>query len=80
MELKRSLEKLINPISETDDFAIEIICEREKEEDQKNIESGKGFDRNIVNGILQNSITSILKLKTTQIDVRVEYNNDCTFK
>lgn len=74
LELKRSLEKLINPISETDDFAIEIICEREKEEDQKNIESGKGFDRNIVNGILQNSITSILKLKTTQIDVRVDHN------
>ena len=74
LELKRSLEKLINPISETNDFAIEIICEREKEEDQKNIESGKGFDRNIVNGILQNSITSIIKLKTTQIDVRVNHN------
>lgn len=74
LELKRSLEKLINPISETNDFAIEIICEREKEEDQKNIESGKGYDRNIVNGILQNSITNIIKLKTTQIDVRVDHD------
>ena len=74
LELKRSLEKLINPISETNDFAIEIICEREKEEDKKNIESGKGYDRNIVNGILQNSIANIIKLKTTQIDVRVDHD------
>lgn len=74
LELKRSLEKLINPISETNDFAIEIICEREIEEDQRNIESGNGYDRNIVNGILQNSITNIIKLKTTQIDVRVDHN------
>ena len=74
LELKRSLEKLINPISETNDFAIEIVCEREKEEDQRNIEAGKGYDRNLVNGILQNSITSIIKLKTTQIDVRVDHN------
>ena len=72
LELKRSLEKLINPISETNDFAIEIVCEREKEEDQRCIETGKGYDRNIVNGILKNSITSIIKLKTTQIDVRVD--------
>lgn len=72
LELKRSLEKLINPISETNDFAIEIVCGREKEEDQRCIETGKGYDRNIVNGILKNSITSIIKLKTTQIDVRVD--------
>ena len=35
LELKRSLQKLINPFSETNDFVIEIICEREKEEDAK---------------------------------------------
>lgn len=74
LELKRSLEKLINPISETNDFAIEIICEREETEDKKLIEEGKGFDRDIVNGILKNSIASIIKLKTTQIDVRVDHN------
>ena len=44
---------------------------REKEEDQKLIEAGKGFDRDIVNGILKNSITNIIKLKTTRIDVIV---------
>lgn len=74
LELKRSLEKLINPISETNDFAIEIFCKREETEDKKLIEEGKGYDRDIVNGILKNSIASIIKLKTTQIDVRVDNN------
>lgn len=74
LELKRSLEKLINPISETNDFAIEIICKREEAEDKRQIEAGKGYDRNIVNGILKNSIASIIKLKTTQIDVRLGHS------
>lgn len=74
LDLKRSLEKLINPFSETNDFLIEINCERELVEDGKIIEEGRAFDRNIVNGPLKNSIISILKLKTTQIDVRIEGN------
>lgn len=74
LELKRSLEKLINPISETNDFAIEIICEREENEDKRLLDIGRGYDRDIVNGVLKNSITNIIKLKTTQIDVRVNYN------
>lgn len=72
LELKRSLQKLINPYSESNDFTIEIVCEREKEEDQKKISDGQGYDRDIVNGYLKNSITEILKLKTTQIDVKVQ--------
>lgn len=72
LELKRSLQKLINPYSETNDFVIEIICEREKEEDNRRLENGAGYDRDIVNGPLKNSITDILKLKTTQIDVRIQ--------
>ena len=72
LELKRSLQKLINPFSETNDFVIEIVCEREKEEDAKKISDGTGYDRDIVNGLLKNSITEILKLKTTQIDVSVK--------
>lgn len=72
LELKRSLEKLINPFSEVNDFSIEIICKREEDDDKKEIESGRGYDRDIVNGILTNSISSILKLKTTQIDVSVK--------
>ena len=73
LELKRSLEKLINPLSETNDFIIEIICEKETEEDKRVRDNG-GHDRDIVNGILKNSISQILKLKTTQIDVRLDKN------
>ena len=73
LDLKRSLEKLINPLSETNDFVIEIICEREKDEDNR-VKENNGYDRDIVNGILKNSISKILKLKTTQIDVRLDKN------
>lgn len=71
LELKRSLQKLINPYSETNDFVIEIVCEREQKIDLQKLHDGVGFDRDIVNGPLKNSITEILKLKTTQIDVRI---------
>ena len=73
LELKRSLEKLINPLSETNDFVIEIICDNEIDED-KRVRDNNGHDRDIVNGILTNSISKILKLKTTQIDVRLDKN------
>lgn len=73
LDLKRSLEKLINPLSETNDFVIEIICEKETDED-KRVRDNNGHDRDIVNGILKNSISKILKLKTTQIDVRLDKN------
>ena len=73
LDLKRSLEKLITPLSETNEFVIEIICEKEKNED-KRIRENNGHDRDIVNGILKNSISQILKLKTTQIDVRLDKN------
>lgn len=51
---------------------IEIVCEREKANDEKQIEKGIDYDRDLVNGILKNSIVKILKLKTTQVDVKVE--------
>lgn len=70
LELKHSLEKLINPFAETNDFSIEISCPRELSEDKRNIKEKK-HEREIVNGILNNSITSILDIKTTQIDVRL---------
>ena len=72
LDLKRSLQKLINPFSEANDFLIEIVCEREKANDEKQMEKGIDYDRELVNGPLRNSIIKILKLKTTQIDVRVE--------
>lgn len=62
--LRKSLEKMINPFSGTDDnFQIEIIAPEMREEDSQ-MES-KHYK---VNGIIENSIADILKLKTTQIE------------
>lgn len=73
LELKRSLEKLINPLSETNDFQIEIICDREKDKDFEAIANNK-YDRDIVNGLLRNSISSIFNIKTTLIEVQLNHN------
>lgn len=77
LNLKRSLEKLINPFSETNDFSIEIVCSYEKETDNEEKNLGK-FDRDIVNGIIKNSISDILNLKTTQIDVELLHDRIIT--
>jgi signal transduction histidine kinase len=73
-KLKHSLEKLINPFSETNDFNIEIVSEKDKEIDNRGVdEKGKGIiDRDKINGKVSNSIRDILSLKTTQIEVKVE--------
>lgn len=70
LALKRSLEKLINPFSETSDFLIEIICENERIEDEKQ-KNKNAYDRDIVNGIIKNSISKIIGLKTTKIEVKL---------
>ena len=68
LRLRKSLEKMINPFSGTDDdFQIEIIAPKMKEEDEK---SESRHD--VVNGIIENSIADVLKLKTTQIESRIE--------
>lgn len=86
LKLKHSLEKLINPFSETDDFSINITCKRELEEDNQGVytDNPRGTDidrigqpflkRDRVNGKIQNSILEVLDLKTTQINVRVSNN------
>lgn len=72
--LKHSLEKLINPFSETTDFNIEIICKRELQEDNAIKDgSSKYIDRDKINGSIRNSITDILKLKTTEINVKLTH-------
>ena len=71
LELKRSLEKLINPFSETLDFIIEIFCEAEKKQDEEEKLNGS-YDRNIVNGVIRNSISQVIGLKTTRIDVSLD--------
>ena len=64
-QLRQSLEKLINPFSGKNSFAIEIICKRELEEDKSRSEGGK------INGILKNTILDALNQKTTRIDVTI---------
>lgn len=65
--LRKSLEKMINPFSGTDDdFQIEIIAPKMKEEDAK-AES----QHEVVNGVIENSIADVLKLKTTEIDSHI---------
>ena len=68
LRLKKSLEKMINPFSGTDDdFQIEIIAPKMKEED---LVTDSPHEK--VNGIVENSIADVLKLKTTQIESRIE--------
>ncbi|ANQ50551.1 ATP-binding protein [Flammeovirga sp. MY04] len=70
-KLKKSLEKLINPFSETEDFEINIISERYKHEDFEKDLLGEyvKLERERVNGSVKNSILEILNLRTTQIEV-----------
>lgn len=74
LELKRSLEKLINPFSETADFEIEIICEKELPEDNDTKKAGKFLEKDIVNGIIKNSIAKVISLKTTKIEVVLNHD------
>lgn len=65
--LKKSLEKMINPFSSTDDeFQIEIIAPKMREDDEK-----AGSQHDVINGVIENSIADVLKLKTTQIESHI---------
>ncbi|MFY8069329.1 MAG: ATP-binding protein [Flavobacterium sp.] len=68
INLRRSLEKLINPFSKQNDFSIEI--------DANGVLDGTLFeDTNLkINGIIDNTILKILDLKTTQIDLVIKDN------
>lgn len=66
--LRKSLEKMINPFSGTgDDFRIEIIAPKMKEEYDK---TKSPYEK--VNGVIENSIADVLKLKTTQIESHIQ--------
>ena len=66
--LKKSLEKMINPFSGTDDdFQIEIIAPKMMAEDK---EAASPHD--VINGVIENSIADVLKLKTTQIESHIQ--------
>lgn len=65
--LRKSLEKMINPFSGTDDdFEIEIIAPKMRNDDSM------AEKHNKVNGIIENSIADVLKLKTTQIESHIQ--------
>lgn len=65
-ELRRSLEKLINPFSKVNSFKIEIIAE-------EFIELDKNSKNNLkINGVVDNSILKVLDIKTTQIDLSLK--------
>ena len=73
LSLKHSLEKLINPFSDDNDFSIEIICNGELTNDKE-----EELEREKVNGIIQNSILDIIKLKTTKVEVKIDSNKVIT--
>ncbi|MFT3824000.1 MAG: ATP-binding protein [Chitinophagaceae bacterium] len=72
VELKRSLEKLINPFSKQDDFKIEIVANEFLDRD----EGKTGFQK--INGVINNSILKVLDIKTTQVSVKIEGNKITT--
>ncbi len=67
-ELRRSLEKLINPFSRINAFKIEIEADEFFELDQN---SGNNLK---INGVIDNSILKVLDIKTTQIDLKLKGN------
>lgn len=89
LDLRKALEKMINPFSETNDFEIEIIAPQFIDSDNINKEKIRIFEldspipdesilidiarlkNEVVNGLIRNSIASVLKLKTTQIESRI---------
>lgn len=86
IKLRKSLEKMINPFSDTDDFKIEIIAPQYVDTDKENLsriaelessttqpsvrtlQSIARLKRENVNGPVENSISDVLNLKTTQIE------------
>lgn len=71
-ELRRSLEKLINPFSKVNLFKIEIVAE-------EYIELDKNSGNNLkINGVIDNSILKVLDIKTTQIDLSIKGNTIAT--
>jgi len=76
--LKHSLEKLINPFSQSSDFNIEIISPEDLHEDNngkykqpQHLKGKKFLARDRVNGPVKNGILDILNLKTTQISIKI---------
>ena len=70
IDLKRSLEKLINPFSNDIAFQIEILAPSFVNSDNEKIRLGE--KSKVINGLISNGILKVLDLKTTQISVIIE--------
>lgn len=72
LKLKKSLVKLINPNQKNvrDNFSIEIIAKAEIEEDNF-LKDKKTNDFEIVNGKIENKLFETLKIKTTNVQVKI---------
>ncbi|MFW6047528.1 MAG: ATP-binding protein [Candidatus Woesearchaeota archaeon] len=69
LNLKHSLEKLINPIESEKSqysFSVKIIDHNEEQADKK-----EKIERNKVNGFVKNFVFETLKLKTTHISTKI---------
>lgn len=78
LNLKWSLEKLINPFAEVDKkdgsetFDIEIICPEEIQKDNE-LKKQENFNyRDIVNGSVKNFVFETLDIKTTRISIETK--------
>lgn len=71
LKLKISLEKLINPNQQDDEFSIEIIVDEERQFDKLQKDA-----RRQVNGVVKNTIFEILKIKTTKISTNISEDGE----
>ena len=79
IKLKRSLAKLINPMEDGEeaDFTIEMCAPSEQEEDNRLVkyESERtNIERDLVNGIIRNTVIDHLKNLTTSLTVAISEN------
>lgn len=84
--LRKSLEKMINPFSETSEFQIEIIAPQYLQSDEEVRKRAQEYaligdeekcskeEQRIVNGPIINRMASVLSLKTTQIASKLNGN------
>jgi hypothetical protein len=73
LDLRRSLERLINPNqgNDSEHFSIVLDVPEEKERDENARQSNPDEPWNIVNGPIRNFLLEALELKTTQINLEV---------
>lgn len=78
LRLKRSLEKLIDPVPDIETIKnIQVQCNREKDNDQKTIEKAKEKkgEAITINGFIENTIFQVLENKTTVLKVKITPKN-----